>query len=106
MPPKLKLPDVEFPSVRKRICGANKCGMEMRSCDLARHYQNKTNFNALNKLKLMSSDAGHAAAKELEKTDSHTAYMFINKHSTYNLPKWNTHKPAKKPIPSIFKDVN
>ena len=45
------------------------------------------------------------AAKTLieNKADAHTAFMFKNGHSRTNLPKWNTHTPAKKPVPDIFK---
>ena len=59
----------------KRICGANGCGLEVRGCDLARHYRNKTDFNLLKKLNNMSSKA---ADKELETADMHTAYMEEN----------------------------
>ena len=99
MGPKAKKICVDPPSMVKRICGATGCGLEVRGCDLARHYKNRTDFNLLKKMNNMSSKA---AEKELETADMHTAYMFVNKHSEKNLPKWNLHKPVKKSAPKVF----
>ena len=99
MGPKAKKICVDPPSMVKRICGATGCGLEVRGCDLARHYKNRTDFNLLKKMNNMSRKAPE---KELEIADMHTAYMFVNKHSEKNLPKWNLHKPVKKSVPKVF----
>ena len=50
----------------------------------------------------MNNMSSQAAEKELETADMHTAYMFVNKHSEKNLPKWNLHKSVKKSVPKVF----
>ena len=103
--PKVKAAELEPPSMVKRLCGA--CGAEMRGSDLVRHYRLKTNFQILNELLTMPHKAAEEKCKTLE---VHTVYMFKNKHSETNLPKWNTHKRARKVVPEWAKkkepDVN
>ena len=96
-----KAPGAEAKSKVKRICGAEGCKLEVRGTDLAKHYKSNTNFSMLAELKTLSLEAADNVLKN--NADPHTAYMYTHNHSVTDLPNWNTHKPARKPVPSIFK---
>ena len=96
-----RIDGVESQSKLKRVCAAQGCGLEIRGTNLGRHYKMNTNFQMLHELKLLSSEVAESTVKH--KADPHTAYMFRNNHSMTNLPRWNTHKATKKPVPDAFK---
>ena len=75
MGPKAKKNCVDPPSMVKRICGATGCGLEVRGCDLARHYRNRTDFNLLKKMNNMSSKAADRREGARNSRYAHCIYV-------------------------------
>ena len=100
-----KLPGVEAPSKLKRVCGAEGCEVQVVGTELPYHYKARTDFEKLGELRRLPEEMAEERLKDL---DPHTVYMFRKKHTSLNLPKWNTHKPVPKSVPQAFrkKDLN
>ena len=69
-----KLPGVVAPSIVKRICGAEGCGVHVVGTELPHHYKARSDFKKLGQLRKMATEV---AEKELKCLDPHTVYMFI-----------------------------
>ena len=94
-----KLPGVVAPSKLKRRCGAEGCDVQVVGTELPQHYRARTDFKKLGQLRKLPIEV---AEEELKGLDPHTAYMFRHKHSSLNLPRWDTHRPVPKPLPKLF----
>ena len=83
----------------KRVCGAEGCEVQVVGTELPYHYKARTDFEKLGELRRLPEEMAEERLKDL---DPHTVYMFRKKHTSLNLPKWNTHKPVPKSVPQAF----
>ena len=83
----------EVPSKKLYRCNAVGCSVTPRGCDLPKHYQTKTNWETVQKLRVTMGTS--ALEKQLEAADPHTKFCFQQGYTEKKLPRWESHVSVK-----------
>ena len=81
--------DSEVPSKKLYRCNAVGCAVTPCGCDLPNHYQTKTNWEKVKKLRATMGTS--ALEKQLEAADPHTRFCYQQGYTEQKLPRWESH---------------
>lgn len=77
-------------------CQAANCSVTPRGCDLQKHYESKTNWDLVSRMRTTLSE--DKVARLSKEADPHTLFIFSKGYTRTRLPTWVTHvmmKPSK-----------